>query len=463
MIGSMMFRALAILAIGIAPWAAHAQYLGNHADPLLARRAVPYTDSAAMIDHDLARTNGCPSGLPGNPLRATESISRALCANPQARQVWVDIQQQTAALGAARSNYLPTLTGTMSAQQVRGGGASSTVRSNSLNLTWTLFDFGARSADVDSQKALLRALAQTGNATLQNIFLTTAQDYYNAVAAQAQAEAALRAEAVAREVYDAADAKAQAGVASLGDRLQAKTAYGQAVMNRVQAQGDLKNAVGTLAVDMGLSPSASFQIAEASDITSFDSSRVGAIEALLEQVRHEHPAVLAAAARLESARLNTARVKMQGWPTVSLSGSTSGSTGSPRTNAIGLNVSVPIFDGFSRNYQVQAAVASEQTQENALQTAERQVALTVWQSYHALGVSTENLRNAHVLVEDAEKSLDVAKGRYFGGVGTLIDLLNAQNTEASARQQKIRALSQWLANRLQFAASLGRLGFGEIE
>jgi outer membrane protein len=56
----------------------------------------------------------------------------------------------------------------------------------------------------------------------------------------------------------------------------------------------------------------------------------------------------------------------------------------------------------------------------------------------------------------------VAQGRYKAGVGSTLELLEAQRAMADAAQQRINALATWRATRLRLAASLGKLGFWSV-
>ncbi len=65
-------------------------------------------------------------------------------------------------------------------------------------------------------------------------------------------DAALESERAARESFAAAEARYKAGSATPADKLQAQTAYSQATLNRITADGNLRNAQGTLANMIGL-------------------------------------------------------------------------------------------------------------------------------------------------------------------------------------------------------------------
>ena len=63
--------------------------------------------------------------------------------------------------------------------------------SASLTLSWLLYDSGARSANLENARQLLSAAASTLDATVQNVFFSALQAYYNTQAARAAYDRAL--------------------------------------------------------------------------------------------------------------------------------------------------------------------------------------------------------------------------------------------------------------------------------
>ena len=57
----------------------------------------------------------------------------------------------------------------------------------------------------------------------------------------------------------------------------------------------------------------------------------------------------------------------------------------------------------------------------------------------------------------------VTLGRYKAGLGTILDVLNAQRALASARQQQIQALYKWHVARVSLAQAMGTLDRGMID
>lgn len=465
--------AAALLAL---PFATH----GGDFDPFSTLRAVAQSPAKTAVPADKHGTP-CRFATPGSPLSLVEAVERALCNNPQTRQAWASVKAQAAQLGVSQAAYVPTIntlltaTETNNTTSVKGfpqldsrarGGA----RSGAVNLNWVLFDFGLRSANLESARQLLIAANAGQDAALQTVFVNAVQAYYDVLTAIASVDASRDSENAARESFQAAEAKYKAGVGALADKLQAQTSYSQATLNRVKAEGDLNSARGALAIVMGLS--ASMPIAPDTASTPMpDTAFVVSVDELIDEAKRTSPSILAAEAQWQAARAKASAIKAEGLPSVSLvaAANRNDQFGQPpaetysRSNSVGLQVSIPLFEGFARPYRVRAAEAQAELKAAELANADLQVSLDVWTSYQSLRTETENLRTTDDLLHSARQSFEVAQGRYKAGVGSVLELLSAQSALASAEQQRIQATSNWRIARIRLAGSLGRLGFWAIE
>ncbi|KSF44812.1 hypothetical protein AO937_04495 [Pseudomonas aeruginosa] len=366
----------------------------------------------------------CRGGPPPTELSLEEAIERILCHDPQTRLAWANAKAQAAQVGIGKSAYLPRLDGRLDASRgysdmdyrdapYLSGDGHRHRRGASLQLSWVLFDFGRRSAALRNAQQLLLAANASQDATLQNTFALAAQAYYDALAAQRSLAASRQVAELAAQNLEAADAKYRAGAAALSDRLQAQTALSQASLAQVRDEGALSNALGVIALRMGLAPDTPLRLSgelEAQPDTGF----VKAIDEMLAEARREHPALLAAQARLKAAAASVEESRAAGRPSLALSANLA------------------------------------------------RVSLEVWNNYQSLSVETRSLARTRELVEQSRQSLEVVQGRYRSGVGSMIELLNALTAYASAEDQHIRALGNWQTSRLRLAASLGRLGFWSL-
>lgn len=453
-------------------------------DILRAEQGISATAAGTMV-RDI---NGCPAGPPGRPLQLFEAVERALCSNPKTREAWADVKARAAAVGVARAAYLPTVSANW--QGVRensvvdienhpslGSAYTATVHSEGVSLNWVLFDFGNRAAARRSANDLLEAARATQDATLQEVFASTAKDYYAAQAATGALEAAQDVERMTRTSMIVAQARVDHGIAPISDALQAQIQHEQAIMNLTRAQGDVQQALGAVASDMDMAPDVPLEVPAVTEGSTPSAKTFGeTIEQLIEAVRTTHPSVRAAQAEYDAALEKITQTRAQGLPSVSLVAKYSrdnqpeslglGLPTYPATgheSYIGVQLSIPLFEGFGRHYQINQARAEAERQQDVLDDTRRQVALDVWNSYHALTTATRNVTNSARLLSISQRAFEAAQQRYVHGVCDVLELMNTQAALANAKQRRVQALADWDNARVDLASKLGRLDVTDLQ
>ncbi|KAK47290.1 Fis family transcriptional regulator [Caballeronia jiangsuensis] len=460
---------------------------------LLAFAHVAQAFDVLYAEHDISATPAgafssvCAfDGAPRKPLQFAEAVERALCGNPQTRSRWADVKAQAAAVGTARAAYLPTLSANWQGQREHSvidvrdhptlsSDMTSTVRSVGANLTWTLFDFGARSAALNSANAQLDAARALQDATLQTVFALTAKDYYATQTAIGASDAARDIELMTRQTMLAAQARVDKGIAPVTDALQAQTQHEQALVALTKAESDAQTALGSLAADMALDPSVPLDVPAIKEVDLPGQTFAASIEEMIDQVKQGHPSVRAAQAQYEAAVAKITQTSAQGAPSISLIAKYNrnnqpqsiglGQPSYPSTGHdayIGVQVSIPLFEGFSRHYQVDQARAQAERQQDVLDDARQRVALDVWTSYQSLNGATRNMQNNANLLAIAGRAWEAARRRYDAGVGNILELMNTQSALANAKQQRLRAVADWEYARVDLASKLGVLGQGDL-
>lgn len=457
--------------------------LADAADIFGTETQIPATPTAPMgIAPDICQVNSLPV-----PLTLPAAVDRALCASPKTRSAWLAIKSAAAVVGQSTAAYLPTLTA--SAQYNRQhydtrvadepdlqSGFASSVNTESVSLSWVLYDFGGRAASLKGSRALLAAARATETFVLQSTFSNAAKDYYAAQAALAKVESAGRFKVTARQSLDAATARVSKGVAPITDQLQTDTALAQTIYDLAKAESDYRTALGTLAIDMGSEPDEPLRLPGMDGGVLPDTEFVRAVHELVEEAQRTHPSVAAAEAQWQAALAKVSAVRAQGLPTVSLQAEAdrsnqpiSASLGQPEfpavthNNYVGVKVTIPLFEGFDREYLIRQAQADARQQEQSLRDTQQQIALGVWSSFETLQAATENLHNTDAILQSAQRAFDAIQHRYSAGVGSILEVLSVQKNLATAEQQRIQAQLDWRTARLQLAASLGQLGMWALE
>jgi outer membrane protein len=407
---------------------------------------------------------------PGASFALADVVTVALANSPLTRTTYLQARAAAAQLGAKRAPYLPSVdvsaSVTRADQAAIGGPESSpyTVWGPALSLNYLLFDFGGRAANVADARWGLIAADWSHNANVQSVVFTVQQAYYLYLNSKALLEAARISVKQARAALDAATGRHDAGVATIAEVLQAKTALSQAELNLQTIDGQVLAFRGALATAMGLPANIPFDVGSLPGEVPLERASAS-VEALIEAARAKRPDLAASRALEQKAAAKIRSVRSEGLPSLSLSASGSRSTYDFGVATSWANswsaralVSFPLFTGYANSYNLAKAgedAAVAQAQADAL---DQQVILQVWTSYYSLSTATQRVRTSRDLLASAEQSERVALGRYREGVGTILDVLTAQSALANARAQEIQARSDWFVAVARLARDTGAIG-----
>ena len=418
--------------------------------------AVPPATSSLRSDLTLP-----PNFTPGMPITLAQVIDIALANNSTTRLAWLQARAAQAGVGSAESAYLPEVdvnAQIMNSKSLQNG--TQTSFGPSLALNYLLFDFGGRAATVEAARQTLIASNFLHNQAIQDVILRTQQAYYSYLDAQALLAAEDSTIKERQKSLDGADARHNAGVATIADVLQARTALSQARLNRDSIEGNLRTIEGALATTMGLPATTRFDFGELPlDIPTRRVSE--AVDALIGRAVAQRPDLAAARASAERAGVRIREVRSQFLPSLGLSsniGQTwiSGS-GSNTPHSIAVGMHWPVFTGFRNVFDVRQAEVEALLAREDVRALEQQVNLQVWTSYYALQTATRRLTAARDLLASAQQSVDVASSRYRAGVGGILDLLTAESALESARAQEVQSRADWFLAVAQLAHDTGSL------
>jgi TolC family type I secretion outer membrane protein len=434
---------------------------------------VPWTPPAAITrpihPADTAARAALPAGLAARITRLTlaEIVDLGLSNNAATRLAWANAQTAAATYGSERGAWLPTLDADVSASRIKTVATSGrisveqSVLTPSLTLSYLLLDFGGRTGRIEGAQQRLYSAGFTHNATIQSVVLQIEVAYFQYLASRSLLGAQRTSLEEAQANLAAAEERRRVGVATIADVLQARTAASQAQLNLQTTEGDLQTARGALALSLGLPANLPYDVdstAAAVPVAALTDS----VNALIATALQGRPDLAAARAEAEAARAGISESRANLLPSLNLS-ATGGRTyaGSIPNGAnsynVSLGLSIPLFNGFSRQYDVRAARFQAEAASAQTESLRQQVVYQVFSSYYALQTATRRVRTAEDLVASAQQSNEVALGRYKGGVGSVLDLLQAQTALAGARAQHVDARLAWSVALAQLAHDSGVL------
>jgi outer membrane protein TolC len=186
------------------------------------------------------------------------------------------------------------------------------------------------------------------------------------------------------------------------------------------------------------------------------------VDSLMARGLLDRPDLAAERAQVSQRRAEAREARSQFLPTVTATGTTgtvwvSSRPGTFPSYNLGLAIGIPIFNGLGWQYAAEAAALTADAEAERLRTMEQQVALQVYQTYQQLRTAAQSVTTSDELFTSASASVDAARARYREGVGSLLELLTAENSLASARAQRIQSRVQWHTSLVQLAHDAGLL------
>ena len=386
-------------------------------------------------------------------LTLSQLVDFALINNPTTQVAWQDARAAAAVWAQARGLYYPQIGGTANYAYARGGGSSTgsdpyreQYANVGLSLSYLLFDFGGREAQIDAARLALINANWNQNDAIQNVLNTVAVLYYGYIGSKSLVAAFETNLEEANTSLEAADLRLEAGVGTLPDVLQAKAQLSQVELDLVAAQGNVEIYRGQLATAVGWPANISYNIS--------DDVNEPPVEALSDNVNDlidigmkNRPDLAAVQATVREQEALLREAKSQFFPTISAGAQVvewwvkpEGSTRDYFTNyLVGLQLQVPIFQGFTIINSVREARAQLESAKAALKLQEQIVINDVWNAYFDFRTSVQSLNAAGNLLESATESYEASLARYRSGVGDIIELLNAQTTLAQARDEYVQS------------------------
>ena len=396
---------------------------------------------------------------------------QARLSNPELRRSAADRDAAFEKINEARSPLLPQL-GLGADYTYNNGyrdanGVDSNVTSGSLQLTQTLFDMSKwRNLSLQEKSAGIQDV--TYQTDQQTLILNTATAYFRVLSA---IDTLSYVEAQKQAIYRQLDQTTQrfnVGLVAITDVQNARSQYDNVLANEVTARNDLDNAVEELRQVTGnYYP----QLASL-NVDHFKAEKPQAVNALLKEAENRNLSLLQARLSQDLAREQIRLAQDGHLPTLSLSASSgisntsySGSRTSGAQyndsdvgqNKIGLNFSLPIYQGGQVNSQVKQAQYNFVGASEQLESAHRSVVQTVRSSFNNVNASVSSINAYKQAVVSAQSSLDASEAGYSVGTRTIVDVLDATTTLYNAKQQLSNARYNYLINQLNIKQALGTL------
>lgn len=406
------------------------------------------------------------SAFPIDPNKAyslAELIDLAESHNPETRVAWEGARAEGAALGIARSELFPTLSavalGGVDRQEIPLGTRfyrfTLPAAQVSLELNYTIFDFGARRGRIAAEGARVLAANFGFNDVHRKLIFQVQRAYYRLLNASAQDTAARASLANAQAVQQAAEDRLSNGLATLPDVLEARSAAAQAQYDLQAVLGEEESARGDLATALG-APAATLIRVEPLGEAPTPESVGETVEAAIDRALDQRPDLEAEVADVRRAEAQRREARAAYYPRLSFKANPTGLGISSQqqnipwahtadlTGGMAVSLSWNVFDGGARRGRLMQAEAEIRKTQSQVNAARDSIEDEVWNAYSNLNTAFRQREAATALLQSASESYSAALESYQYGVRNLLDVTAAQKVLAQARSADILARTQVL-------------------
>lgn len=403
----------------------------------------------------------------------------ALAQDAQYRSARAAYQAAQEKLTQGRAGFLPniTLSGTRTVQQVDANNIAVTgigivnpsevtiqSRGVTLSATQPLFRMENIVIYQQSKTEVSRADAQFIVAG-QDLILRVAQGYFDVLDAQVDVEVAEAQKKAILIQLQQAKRNFEVGVSTIVDTNEAQARYDLTTSQEIAARNALEIRKRTL---QGIIDRFPENLVSAREITAdLANLQYSSMDEWVRVAEEKNFTLKIQQAAYEIAHQDVKKAWAQHYPTLDLVAQYSDQTGVGGaitgrgidlvSKSIGLQLNVPLFQGFSVQSRVREALALQDRALHDLENTRRTITLQIRQQFLNVTNGIAQVKALKQALISSKSQLDSTILGKEVGVRTEVDVLNAQQQMYSARRDLAKAYHSYLMSRLRLNAEAGEL------
>jgi len=392
----------------------------------------------------------------------------ALRNQPRVRSASLLADAATATIAQARAPFYPQLSANVTGAGAEDNAAvaAGSLTTSSLSsriatgvgVSQLITDFGRTSNLVASTRLKAEAQGRRSDETKAQVVLEAEQAFYATLGAQAVLRAAQAAVENRRLTLRQVRALAESSFKSTLDVSFAEVAVSEAELVLYRAENNLQAGHARLAAALGYENGANFELVDEPmpPVTPMD------LDSLIAQAINNRPDLAAVALNRDSAARFAEAEKRLSLPSFSFLGVTGDIPQRVQTirgtySAAGLNINIPILNGGLYKARRSEAELRAKAATADVQALTVQIARDVRTAWLEMNTSFRRLDVTNRLVQEADQAERLAQIRYDNGLGSIVELNQAQLNQTSAQIEAAGAKYEYLSRRGFLDYAIGAL------
>jgi outer membrane protein len=412
-------------------------------------------------------------------LTLTGAVDIARQRNVSVIQARNSAEASHTAVRAAYGGLLPTVSAngsysTSTSWQKPADGVTTNSFDAGLSARMTIFDGFSNTANVNRSQSNASSLEYSATRTEQSTIYQTHVLFLNVVRTYQLLKVSDDNLKWSKRQLERISESNKVGAVALADVYRQQVQVGTDELAVIQAQSNHEKSKQDLMAFLGVDFDATYSfdfsgIPEAIDTTEFAgvNARYTNFPTLVSDALKNRPDHLSSIEDVNSTSSSVTMAQAGHLPSVTATGSYgyAGEDGPngyfPLSDSRGLrlrlDVTLPIFSGFSTQNQVDQAQAQQKNAAEGLRQSERQVTVDIRKALLDLESAEKQVGVTQTSVESADMDRKIAEEKYNLGAGTLLDLLIANANYTTALSNKVNAAIGYLLAKKQVEFAVGTI------
>lgn len=390
-------------------------------------------------------------------LTLQESVDLALENNPRVKIAMLDEMRAEAGLDEAKANRGFTLGYVHNAGRSKMEGFSAENSfSNGLTLSVPIYTGGRLENAVDAAEIALESSRLGVDDTRQQLRMDTTNSYYSILQSQNQVTIYEQTVESLEEHLKNVKAQYHVGTVAKSDVLRSEVELADAQQSLIKAENARELSVSNFNNVVGLPLDTDVRVTEELGYEKYDLVLADCIAYALEHRADGKQAQLAIDAAEEyksiaksGYRPTLAATASNGWSDSDFPGTEDESW------QIGAKLSWNLFDSGLTRAQVRQAEADIEAAKEQARQKQDAIQLEVRTAYLDVKEAEKRIHTSSVSVEKAEEDLKIARVRYNAGVGTNLDVMDAQVALTTAKTNYVQSLYDYNTSKAELDRAMG--------
>lgn len=398
-------------------------------------------------------------GGESEPLSLLECIEIAMHGNVDVLTAENNVIAAKSRSTSAKSGYLPQVSVQNNAFTWGSDGVlNKTTTGTALTVSQNIFDGGLREANAQSARYGVTQNTAQLTRTMQAVEYNVSKAYYEALRARHLAGVAQANVTYSEGLRDQVQARAEVGEVAKVDVLPIEAQLASARVNLLSAQNAVRTSKIQLQNIMGLSSQVGFDIAEVDGTPSVEPKPMDEYVTVALKTR---PDILKSHAAIGSAKASVRSSKIALYPRPTISAEyqrqVSGGFTTGGSQMVG-GIVFDIFNGGANRAAYKEARANQSNAELQEEQVGRDIRSEVEEAYYNLTNAKERVTASALSLEAADRNYQAQKERYAQGLGTTLDLLNAEVQVITAESDNVQARYDYYIAIAQMEYAVGKQG-----